>query len=147
MQGDTAHLLGLALMKEVRTPDMMRALLAACGLYVMKDRVSRLEGALGDMPGVTPFPSQANFVLARIEGRNARDVRDALRQRGIFVRYFATPPVDDCIRITAGTPEQFFVQWKDEAPGAAASAVAAAGGECVVGSRDSHHHRPAPGLG
>ena len=66
----------------------------------------RLAKALGALPGVRPFPSRANFVLARFTHRPAREVRDALRQRGIFVRHFDQPPVDDCLRITAGRPEQ-----------------------------------------
>lgn len=72
---------------------------------IAADRV-RLATALERVPGLRPFPSQANFVLVRIEGREARAVRDELRVRGIFVRYFDTPPIDDCLRITAGTPEQ-----------------------------------------
>ena len=75
---------------------------------IVRER-DRLAGALRALPGVQPFPSRANFVLARIEDRPARDVRDALRQRGIFVRYFDAPSVDDCLRITAGTAEQMDV--------------------------------------
>lgn len=72
---------------------------------IARDRV-RLASGLERVPGLQPFPSQANFLLVRIEGRDALAVRDELRKRGIFVRYFDTPPIDDCLRITAGTPEQ-----------------------------------------
>jgi histidinol-phosphate aminotransferase len=36
---------------------------------------------------------------------DAREVSRRLRQQGIFVRYFDTPGVKDCIRITVGKPE------------------------------------------
>ncbi|GAB4240429.1 MAG: histidinol-phosphate transaminase [Deltaproteobacteria bacterium] len=54
--------------------------------------------------GFTPFPSRANFVLAkRARGRSARPVYEALKARGILVRYFDTPRLADCLRITVGT--------------------------------------------
>ncbi len=72
---------------------------------ISQERV-RLATALGRLPGLQPFPSQANFVLVRVERADARVVRDRLRERGIFVRHFDAPPIDDCLRITAGTPRQ-----------------------------------------
>ena len=43
-------------------------------------------------------PSQANFVLARQPGRDQRGVYEALMQRRILVRYFATPDLFDALR-------------------------------------------------
>jgi histidinol-phosphate aminotransferase len=48
-------------------------------------------------------PSQANFVLARQAGRDQRPIYEALKQRHILVRYFATPELRDALRITVGT--------------------------------------------
>ena len=53
--------------------------------------------------GFKVYPSQSNFVLAQIPGRNLSDVYEALKKRGILVRYFDTPRLKDCIRITVGT--------------------------------------------
>ncbi|MCL1926235.1 MAG: histidinol-phosphate transaminase [Syntrophorhabdaceae bacterium] len=57
--------------------------------------------------GYTPFPSQTNFILARqTRGGSARPVFEALKRRKILVRYFDTPRLADCIRITVGTDEE-----------------------------------------
>jgi histidinol-phosphate aminotransferase len=64
------------------------------------------ERLLSGLPGVgfTPFPSQANFVLARrTDGKSARPAYEALKKRKILVRYFETPRLRDCLRITVGT--------------------------------------------
>jgi histidinol-phosphate aminotransferase len=51
-------------------------------------------------------PSEANFVLARRVGRSQRPVAEALAARGILVRHFAVPGLDDALRITVGTDEE-----------------------------------------
>lgn len=48
-------------------------------------------------------PSQANFVLARRPGRDQRGTYEALKERRILVRYFATPELYDAMRISVGT--------------------------------------------
>jgi len=54
--------------------------------------------------GFTPFPSRSNFLLARrTRGGSARPVYEALKRRNILVRYFDTPRLADCLRITVGT--------------------------------------------
>jgi histidinol-phosphate aminotransferase len=51
--------------------------------------------------------SQSNFLLATVPERAiAQDLQKQLEARGILVRYFAEPRLDDCLRITIGTPEQ-----------------------------------------
>ena len=47
--------------------------------------------------------SQTNFVLARKAGIDQRPVLEALKQRRILVRYFATPELRDALRISVGT--------------------------------------------
>jgi len=54
-------------------------------------------------------PSQTNFLLAAISARTgttAADLYRALADRGIYVRYFDQPRLDDKLRITIGTAEQ-----------------------------------------
>lgn len=65
----------------------------------------RLERRLAEIPFLRPFPSQANFVLCRVSGREAQGVKETLEQEGILVRYFAKPGLENCIRISAGRPE------------------------------------------
>ncbi len=57
--------------------------------------------------GYAPYPSQSNFVLARrTRGGSARPAYEALKRRRILVRYFDTPRLADCLRITVGTDEE-----------------------------------------
>jgi len=57
--------------------------------------------------GFAPFPSQSNFVLARrARGGSARPVYEALKRRKILVRYFDTPRLAGCLRITVGTDDE-----------------------------------------
>jgi histidinol-phosphate aminotransferase len=57
--------------------------------------------------GFLPWPSRANFVLARTaDGRSARPVYEALKGKRILVRHFDTPRLAPCLRITVGTDEE-----------------------------------------
>jgi histidinol-phosphate aminotransferase len=66
----------------------------------------RLHAALADLPGAAPIPSQANFILCRLEGRSGQEVAEALAARGILVRCFSAPSLADALRITVGRPDQ-----------------------------------------
>jgi len=66
---------------------------------------ARLAVALGKM-GFRIWPSQANFILARPPKGDARYLYLELRDRGILVRYWDRPGLDDKIRITVGTEEE-----------------------------------------
>ncbi len=56
--------------------------------------------------GYRVFPSQANFVMAQKKGQNLRSIYEALRERKVLVRYFDVPGLQDCLRITVGTPAE-----------------------------------------
>ena len=72
----------------------------------LKAERSRLYEMLAPLPGIEAVPgSQANFVLCRITRRNARDLKRALERRGILVRHYDKPGLDNCIRISVGRPE------------------------------------------
>jgi histidinol-phosphate aminotransferase len=51
-------------------------------------------------------PSHANFVLARIAGRDMAPVAAALRRRGVLVRHFPRSVFRDALRISIGTPAE-----------------------------------------
>ena len=67
---------------------------------------SWLFDELVQLPGLSPYPSQANFILCKVLGASAQQVRDQLRKQGILIRYFNTPGLTDHIRISIGTKEQ-----------------------------------------
>ena len=53
------------------------------------------------------FPdSMTNFIFATHKEKKAAYIFEELRNRGIFVRYFNKPGIDNHLRITIGTDEQ-----------------------------------------
>ena len=56
--------------------------------------------------GFEVLPSAANFMLARHPARPARELFAALRSRGIIVRHFERPRIEDYLRISIGTRGQ-----------------------------------------
>lgn len=60
---------------------------------------------LAAVPFLRPWPSSANFVLCDVTRGEARTVRDGLRRRGVFIRYFDRPGLRDRVRISVGRPE------------------------------------------
>ena len=66
----------------------------------------RLYIQLGKLDFLHPYPSQSNFVLCRVLGRNARQLKLSLEKEGILIRHFNKPGLRDCIRISVGKPDQ-----------------------------------------
>ena len=66
----------------------------------------RLAARLGAMRWLKPYPSEANFLLCRVVGRDAAAVQDGLARAGVLVRYFETPGLENHIRISVGTPAE-----------------------------------------
>ena len=56
--------------------------------------------------GFTMPDSKANFVFASHKRVDAKTIFGELKQRGIFVRYFNKPRIDNCLRITIGTNQE-----------------------------------------
>lgn len=50
--------------------------------------------------------SRTNFLFARHAKVRGIELYLGLRDRGILVRHFSKPPIDEYVRITVGTPEQ-----------------------------------------
>ena len=46
-----------------------------------------------------PYPSQANFILCKVRGISALEVKQRLREQGILIRYFDKPGLKDHIRM------------------------------------------------
>jgi histidinol-phosphate aminotransferase len=66
---------------------------------------ARLSDALGRR-GWQVIPSQANFVLATCPGGDGAAIYRALKGKGILVRHFDKPGLQDKLRITIGTAEE-----------------------------------------
>lgn len=72
-----------------------------------KVKVSRAKLAIDlKQLGFQVGSSQANFLLVQPPKGNAEQIYLALKQRGILVRYFKQPGLEDKLRITIGTDEQ-----------------------------------------
>ncbi len=65
-----------------------------------------LQGKLKALPGVQPFPSQANMILARVP--DAARAFAGMKARGVLVKNVSPlhPLLANCLRLTVGTPEE-----------------------------------------
>lgn len=71
---------------------------------IIEERARIIEG-LRTVPGVRPFPSDANYVLFKLE--NAAEVWQELYNRGILVRDFSRAPLlEGCLRVSIGSREE-----------------------------------------
>jgi histidinol-phosphate aminotransferase len=78
--------------------------LLANGAKIAAER-ERLYARLNAIPWLEPYPSQANYILCRVLDHDARELKLALARRGVLVRYFDKPGLNDHIRISVGKPE------------------------------------------
>lgn len=86
--------------------DLVAPLIAA----VIEER-RRLAAWLGKQPGVTAFPSDANFILFRVHADATRGdaawLHEALMDREVLLRAFPGHPLlHDCLRVTIGQPQE-----------------------------------------
>ena len=73
---------------------------------LIKAERARLFGELDCIPGVRPFPSDANFILFR--ARDANDVFAGLKRRGVLIKnlHESHAALAQCLRVTVGAPEE-----------------------------------------
>jgi histidinol-phosphate aminotransferase len=73
----------------------------------LRQERGRLMDGLKRIAYLSPYPTHANFILCRVNGRDAAQLKADLAEKyGIFIRYFNKPGVEDCIRISVGKPAQ-----------------------------------------
>ena len=65
----------------------------------------QLAGALRDLE-FEVFPSSSNFLFVRHPRASAETLYRDLKARGILVRYFSSQRIDNCLRISIGTPAE-----------------------------------------
>jgi histidinol-phosphate aminotransferase len=73
---------------------------------VLRSERTRLMAALATMPGVQPYPSEANMVLTRVP--DAAALFEALKQRKLLVKNVSKlhPLLANCLRLTVGMPPE-----------------------------------------
>ena len=109
----------IAEIDKVRPPYNISVLNYECGLFALshakvfaeqaqeiRHQRDLLQLALAALPGVQPFPSQANMILVRVP--DAARTFDALKARGILVKNVSKlhPLLANCLRLTVGTDSE-----------------------------------------
>jgi histidinol-phosphate aminotransferase len=79
--------------------DKQRLMERVCKMRATREGMFEL---LRGIEWITPYPSEANFILCRLDGLDALEVQARLAKRGIFVRYFDTSMLRNCLRISVG---------------------------------------------
>ena len=69
------------------------------------DERERLLTKLSQLDWLKAYPSQANFILCSVANGKAKMIHKGLQRKGVFTRYFDTPQLKDCLRISVGKPE------------------------------------------
>jgi histidinol-phosphate aminotransferase len=86
-----------------------KAVLDALAARVLAER-ERMRPELERLPGLTVYPTAANFFLVRVAGGKGAGTRvfDALKAQGVLVKDFSggVPGLQNCLRITVGTPDE-----------------------------------------
>jgi histidinol-phosphate aminotransferase len=69
----------------------------------LREQRTRLLNELAAMPGVTPFSSEANMILARVP--DAAKTFDGLKSHGVLIKNISKmhPLLANCLRLTVGT--------------------------------------------
>ncbi|MCC8189868.1 MAG: histidinol-phosphate transaminase [Planctomycetes bacterium] len=84
----------------LRDQDYLRSVVDR--IVATRQRTARELAALG----VTVYDSGANFLLLRLAGREAAEsVFRHLYEHKVYVRYFRSPGLDDCLRVSIGTDQ------------------------------------------
>lgn len=87
-------------------------------LPAFKERIKKILAAreqmfseLSSLPGISAFPTRANFILFRT-ACPAEQVYEGLLERGVLIRNLGGPALKDCLRVTVGLPEEnrYFIQ-------------------------------------
>lgn len=68
----------------------------------------QLLNALQALPGITAYPSKANFILFRTPAGQAERIFLSIKQQGVLIKFLNASGglLQDCLRVTVGTPEE-----------------------------------------
>ena len=72
----------------------------------LREQRARLQKELANLPGVTPFPSEANMILVRVP--DAAKSFDGLKAHGVLIKNVSKmhPLLSNCLRLTVGTAQE-----------------------------------------
>jgi histidinol-phosphate aminotransferase len=75
---------------------------------IIRQQRGELLGRLQALPGVTVYPSAANFILFRVPPGRGGAIFEGLKSGGILIKYLtgSAPSLTDCLRVTVGKPEE-----------------------------------------
>lgn len=106
-----SHLLKIKQPYNVNVAGTTAALASLEDVAYLLDNVAKLQAererlydALARLDFLQPYLSQANFILCRVVGRDAAELKTSLAQNGILIRYFNTLGLQHHIRISVGEP-------------------------------------------
>ena len=68
---------------------------------VVEER-ERMVNLLNQIPGLSPLSSQANFMMVRLPKGRGLEIFNKLAKRGVFVRYYDSEEMKDCLRVSVG---------------------------------------------
>ena len=109
----------IAEIDKVRPPYNISVLNYECALFALehtdvfaaqaktlREERARLLRELAALPGVQPFPSEANMILVRVP--DAAKAFEGMRTRKVLVKNISKmhPLLDNCLRLTVGTPDE-----------------------------------------
>lgn len=109
----------IAQLDKVRPPYNVSVLNSECALFALEHEAvfatqaqeiraqrARIFDELGRMPGVQPFPSEANMLLVRVP--DAARAFAGLRERKVLVKNVSTmhPLLANCLRLTVGSADE-----------------------------------------
>ena len=104
---------------KVRPPYNISVLNYECALFALehtdvfaaqaktlREERARLLRELAALPGVKPFPSEANMILVRVP--DAAKAFEGMKARKVLVKNISKmhPLLDNCLRLTVGTPDE-----------------------------------------
>ena len=90
----------IAALESLRDLDYLQQTIKA----IVSER-ERLSAKLAQTGALSPWPSEANFVLCPVTNNRASGIYHELKRRGILVRFFDTPLLNNYLRISVGKPE------------------------------------------
>jgi histidinol-phosphate aminotransferase len=109
----------IAEVDKVRPPYNISVLNYECALFALEHadvfaaqardvraQRERLQAALREMPGVKPWPSDANMILVRVP--DAQKAFDGMKAHGVLVKNVSKmhPLLANCLRLTVGTADE-----------------------------------------
>lgn len=75
---------------------------------LIRDERDGLLKRMNALTDIVAFPSDANFILFRVENKNANDVFDEIKNQGVLIKNMKATEglLSQCLRVTVGTPEE-----------------------------------------